>query len=141
MADDDDPAPDLQKKLVRRHGGYSAITPQVWRKWDRANADWQARRRLSANPINRPTASPAIQSSAIAMATRIRRKVPSHWFGATTSTMAPATDFSPPERGGRGRCLVCQPTKRKRSSWGAGMDRPTSIDLSIVDHVDNFLLS
>lgn len=50
MADDEeDPAPDLQK-LVRRHGGYSAITPQVWRKWDRANADWQARRRLAYGP-------------------------------------------------------------------------------------------
>ena len=50
MADDEeDPAPDLQK-LVRRLGGYSAITPQVWRKWDRANADWQARRRLAYGP-------------------------------------------------------------------------------------------
>jgi hypothetical protein len=50
MADDDeDPAPDLQK-LVRRQGAYSAITPQLWRRWDRANADWQARRRLAYGP-------------------------------------------------------------------------------------------
>jgi hypothetical protein len=37
MPDDkNDPAPDLQE-LVRKHRGYSAISPQAWRRWDRAN--------------------------------------------------------------------------------------------------------
>ena len=43
MPDDhDDPAPDLQE-LVRKYCGCHAITAQAWRRWDRANTDWQTR--------------------------------------------------------------------------------------------------
>ena len=60
---DEDLPPDLQK-LVRRHGGYSAIAPQIWRKWDRANADWQARRRFGYGPATgRGKAYPRIIST------------------------------------------------------------------------------
>jgi hypothetical protein len=41
------PAPDLQE-LVARHGGYDRITPEVWAEYDRAMAEWQARRRTGS---------------------------------------------------------------------------------------------
>jgi len=37
-------APDLQE-LVREHGGYEKITAPAWAAFDRANAEYQARRR------------------------------------------------------------------------------------------------
>jgi hypothetical protein len=49
--DDDDPPPDLQE-LVRKHGGYNRITREAWAAWDRANAEWQARRRLVYGPAS-----------------------------------------------------------------------------------------
>jgi hypothetical protein len=42
-------APDLQA-LVRLCGGYDKITPELWAAWDRANAEWQARRRAGLKP-------------------------------------------------------------------------------------------
>jgi len=41
IEDDDDPPPDLQE-FLRKHGGLA--------EWDRAMADWQARRRLAYGP-------------------------------------------------------------------------------------------
>jgi hypothetical protein len=35
------PIPDLQK-LVRTHGGYDKITPEVWAQWDHDRALWRA---------------------------------------------------------------------------------------------------
>jgi len=41
---DTDPPPDL-RELVARFGGYSKITLEAWAEWDRANEEWQQRRR------------------------------------------------------------------------------------------------
>ena len=61
-----DVAPDLQLLVRRagqryaaslgepyepaRHGGYANITAEEWNAWDRANAEWQARRRAGLAP-------------------------------------------------------------------------------------------
>jgi hypothetical protein len=47
--------PDLQA-LVRLCGGYNKITATTWAAWDRANADWQQRRRqgMAPAPPKRP---------------------------------------------------------------------------------------
>ena len=44
--------PELQA-LVRQCGGYDKITPEHWAAWDRANTEWQARRRANMPPPNR----------------------------------------------------------------------------------------
>jgi hypothetical protein len=50
--------PDLQA-LVRQCGGYDKITPELWAAWDRANAEWQARRRAGlASPSARKAEPP-----------------------------------------------------------------------------------
>jgi hypothetical protein len=36
--------PDLQA-LVRQCGGFDKISLELWTAWDRANAEWQERRR------------------------------------------------------------------------------------------------
>ena len=41
---DDQGAPDLQA-LVRLCGGYDKISSATWAAWDRANPEWQQRRR------------------------------------------------------------------------------------------------
>jgi hypothetical protein len=43
--------PDLQM-LVRQCGGYHRITPELWRAWDRANAEYQERRRRIHPPAD-----------------------------------------------------------------------------------------
>lgn len=40
-----DPPPDLME-MVRVHGVYSAIPPEVWTKFDRDMKAWKARRRI-----------------------------------------------------------------------------------------------
>jgi len=41
--------PDLQM-LIRQCGGYHRITPELWRAWDRANAEYQERCRRIRPP-------------------------------------------------------------------------------------------
>ena len=36
-------------KRPAHQGGYQNITPEEWAAWDRANAEWQARRRAGLN--------------------------------------------------------------------------------------------
>jgi hypothetical protein len=43
--------PDLQE-LVRQCGGYDKITLELWAAWDRANAEWQERRRVGLSPLS-----------------------------------------------------------------------------------------
>ena len=43
--------PDLQA-LIQQCGGYDKITPKLWAAWDRANAEWQERRRRIRPPAD-----------------------------------------------------------------------------------------
>jgi hypothetical protein len=43
--------PDLQM-LIRQCGGYHKITSELWRAWDRANAEYQERRRRMRPPAD-----------------------------------------------------------------------------------------
>jgi hypothetical protein len=43
--------PDLQA-LVAQCGGYNKITPELWAAWDRANEEYQERRRRMRPPVD-----------------------------------------------------------------------------------------
>jgi len=61
--------PDLQE-LVREHGGYEKITARAWAEFDRANREYQARRReLLARELARSSKNSRESASA-------RRSVP-----------------------------------------------------------------
>ena len=54
--------PDLQA-LVQQRGGYDEITPELWTEWDRANAEWQVRRRQAYGPPVQPKSARNLRST------------------------------------------------------------------------------